>query len=135
MIGIEILAPLLLITPIALAIFERATDAGLRSLWAQSNIPSKCGFLLFIVYFFIVAVLGYNGMMQCHASMSESQGFASIYFIPGLLFAVVSFPKEAESAIRAFINKKAVSVFIFVLSWALIAELARRVVFWGCIPL
>lgn len=135
MTGIEILAPLLLIAPLALAMFERTTDTGFRSLWMQSSIPSKFGFILFIVYFFLVVVLGYNGMMQCHANMTESQGFTSIYFIPGLLFAVISFPKEAEGAIRAFINKKAVSIFIFVLSWILIAELARRVVFWGCIPL
>lgn len=135
MIGIEILAPFLLITPSALAVFERASDNGLKSLWPQAKLADKFGFFLFVVYVFLVIGMGYNNMMQCHNNMTESQGFTSIYFIPGLLFAVVSFPKEAEGAILAFINKKVVSTFILILSWVLIAELARRVFFWECITL
>lgn len=128
----EIFSPLLLIAPIALAVFERCSESGVKSLWTQSDLSSKFGFALFTVYFVLVVSVGYGGMIQCHQGMTESQAFNSIYFIPGLLFAVVSFPQESANAIAAFINKKAVRVFIFVLSWLLIAELARRVIFWGC---
>lgn len=130
---IEFFAPLLLLAPLALAAFERVSDAGVKGLRSGISLASQGAFVFFILYLCLVVIRGYDHMLNCHQDMSESQAFSSIYFIPGLLFAVIIFPKEAANAVAAFINYKPVSTFIYILSWVLIAELVRRLFFWGCL--